>query len=102
MSSWPDLLRRIQSELDRCSQRVGQGTVLADRISVRVPEADFGRWSPVLEPVTAELGEALVAWAERRGATWYGNAAGPALEVELVETLTAAEVEVRFGAGDVT
>ncbi len=99
MTSWPEVLREIQGELLRCNQRVKGRQVLPDVLEVRLPEAAFGRWAPVLVEVTAELGEALMEWATKRECKWY-QGAGPRLEVILAERPEAV-ISVSFsGAGN--
>lgn len=83
MNPWRDVLKSVQKELERRSQEVEGRPVLPNGISVRLPVARFGRFSPLLEAVTTELGEALVEWAARSGHSWYA-AMGPFLHVELV------------------
>ena len=82
MQPWRDLLREIEEELTRCSQQVGEVRILPAVIRIQLPEPSFRKWSPVLAPVTAEIGEALVAWARERSLGWSAGT-GPALEVLL-------------------
>ena len=84
MQPWRDLLREIEAELTRCGQQVGEVRVLPAVIKVQLPEATFRAWTPVLAQVTAELGDALVAWATQRSLGWSGGT-GPSLEVLLEE-----------------
>ena len=95
-SPWAGVLEAIEDELSRTAQHVRGRRILASRIAVRVPLAAFGRWEPVLEGVTGELGEALIEWAGRHGREWYGGQ-GPELTVELAGT---GEVEVVVGFPD--
>ena len=97
MNALEGVLTGIQAEVQRCSQRLEGRDVLPDRIRVTLAVRDFGRWSPVLPQVTAELGEGLVEWARRRGSEWYGGR-GPALEVELTET-AGIRVAAEFSGG---
>ena len=82
MNSWRDLFKSLQAELDRLSQEVDGRRVLPNSIDLALPEAEFARWGSVLEAVTAELGEALVAWAKHGRRTWYART-GPFLSVHL-------------------
>lgn len=83
MNPWRDVLRLVQKELERRSQEVEGRPVLPNGVTVRLPQERYGRFAPLLEAATAELGEALVEWAARTGRRWYG-AMGPYVDVELV------------------
>ncbi len=96
MTNWPEVLREIQGELLRCHQRVRGRQVLPDVLDVRLPEATFGRWAPVLGEVTAEVGEALMEWAAKRECKWY-QGKGPRLQVVLAER-PEAEISVSFSS----
>ena len=76
-------MRSIQRELERRSQEVDGRPVLPNSAEVRLPVTRFGEFAPLLEAVTAELGEALVEWAARGGKAWYAGL-GPFLNLELV------------------
>lgn len=81
---WDGVVRSIQDELVRCSQRLEDHDILPDQISVDLPRGIFDRWAPVFQSVTTEIGEALVGWAARRGHGWHGGK-GPRLEVRLAD-----------------
>ena len=66
MNPWRSLLRSLQAELDRCSQEVGGRKVLPNAVDVSLPSSQFEPWTPILEAVTAEVGEALAVWAGER------------------------------------
>jgi len=82
--SWNGVLEAVQGELKRTAQRVGGRTILASRLSILLPKESFSPWAPVLPQVVEELGQELVAWAERQGFSWYGGRS-PVLSVELTE-----------------
>ena len=71
MNPWSSVLQSIRDELERLAQTSGGVEILPDRVEVILPEARFGRWSPVLSRVVEELGQALVSWADRGGRRWY-------------------------------
>ena len=84
MNPWPGLLRDLQSELRRWAQDVDGRSILPNALLVRLPMRDYGRFRPVLRPVTREIGEALVRWAREEGHDW-ATGEGPFLEVALVD-----------------
>jgi len=98
MKSWTDVVNGIRAELLRCSQHVGSRELLPDRVTVVLPERIFREWAPVLDQVTAEVGEELLAWADRSSVDWY-SAQGPRLEIRLVED-GGPRVEVSFSSVD--
>ena len=98
MKSWADVVSGVRAELLRCSQRLGSRELLPDRVTVVLPESVFREWAPVLEEVTAEIGEDLLAWANRGTLDWY-TPQGPRLEIRLVED-DAPRVEVSFSSVD--
>jgi hypothetical protein len=82
MKPWNAILSSLQNELDHLSQEVDGRRVLPNFLDIGLPERDFARYSSILAEVTAELGEALVTWAQKRGRRWYAGR-GPTLHVEL-------------------
>jgi hypothetical protein len=83
MTSWEEVLREIKAELLRCCQKLGAREILPNAIRARLDKSYFQRWESVLQKVTAEVGEALVQWAELRGSRWYEDC-GPHIDVMLV------------------
>lgn len=82
MSDGERTLAAAVRDLRRLSQEIDGRQVMPNRIQVRLPRSDFARLQPILSALTAELGEALVAWARREGHAWYRDL-GPFLTVEL-------------------
>ena len=97
-SPWQGVLEEVEAELRRTAQRLRGTEVLAPRISVRLPESEYSRWAPVLPEIVQELGTELVRWAERRGASWFGDR-GPLVAVELTGT-AEPEIDVEFPTGE--
>ncbi len=97
MNPWRSLLRAIEAELDRCSQEVAGQRVLPNAVDVALPSSQFGPWKPILEAVTAEVGEALVAWAGERKRSWYADE-GPYLTVR-VEDRPRPDIACDFRKG---
>lgn len=85
MNPWRELFKSLQAELDRLSQEVNGRRVLPNAIDLALPHADFARWGSVLEAVTAEFGEALLAWAQHGRRIWYAHT-GPFLSLHLEHT----------------
>lgn len=94
MNPWRSLLRSLQAELERCSQEVGGRKVLPNAVDVALPESQFESQAPILRAATAEVGKALVDWAENKRRIWYGDA-GPYLNVHL-EGCPRAEIICEF------
>ncbi len=94
MNPWRPLLRSIEDELERLSQEVRGRRVLPNSIEVTLPDGEFEPFAPVLEPVTAEIGEKLLEWAGKRGHSWYADT-GPCLVVNLGNT-TEPRIECEF------
>lgn len=82
MSFWAGASRAAEIELLRLSQMPEGRQVLPNRVAFLLPRAMLRQDEPILSSVTAELGEALVAWARHEGHTWYRDL-GPFLTVEL-------------------
>ena len=82
VNPWRHLLRSVQSELDRLGQEIEGRAVMPNEVEIVLPGASHERWAPVLSRITAELGGALVAWAERGRRAWYDDR-GPFLAVRL-------------------
>ncbi len=96
MKSWADVVNGIRAELLRCSQHLGSRELLPDRVTVELPETAFRRWAPILDEVTAEIGEELLNWAEGRSCEWF-TASGPRLMIRLIEK-GQARIEVGFSS----
>jgi len=94
MNPWRPLLRSIEDELERLSQEVRGRRVLPNSLEVTLPEGELDSFAPVLEAVTAEIGERLVEWAGKRGRSWYADT-GPFLVVHL-GAVQEARIECEF------
>lgn len=94
MNPWRPLLRTLEDELERLSQEVRGRRVLPNSLEVTLPEGEFDAFAPVLEAVTAEIGERLVEWAGKRGRSWYADT-GPFLVVHLGPA-TEPRIECEF------
>lgn len=94
MSLWREVLTAIQDEALRWAQDLDERKVLPNAFIVRLPQEGAEPLAPVLAPAVAEVGEALVAWAEREGHSWYRDL-GPFLTVELAE-ISAREIGAEF------
>ncbi len=95
MNPWRELLKSLQSELDRLSQEVKGRAILPNTLTAVLPAARFEPWAPILEAVTAELGEALVDWAKTGSRFWYAES-GPCLTVRLDQERTQPELTCEF------
>jgi hypothetical protein len=84
----------LESELNRCSQGVDGVVVLPNAVTVKLPEAEFGRYAPVLQAVTDELGGALRVWAAECGHLWFSGR-GPWIEV-LIESRASVAIDVEL------
>ena len=94
MNGLEALRRSLENELNRCAQGVDGVLVLPNVARVRLPEADFGRYAPVLQAVTDELGRSLQTWAAGRGHRWFSGR-GPWLEI-LIEPRASVAIEVEL------
>ena len=92
---WREVLKSLQSELDRLSQEVDGQAILPNAVTAKLPATRFDRWAPILEAVTAELGEALVTWARGSRRAWYAGA-GPFLTLRLDEDRSQIEIGCEF------
>jgi hypothetical protein len=95
MNPWREVLKALQAELDRLSQEIEGRSVLPNGVTAVLPAARFERWAPILEAVTAELGESLVEWVAASRRTWYAGA-GPFLTVQLDAERTQPEISCQF------
>ncbi len=95
MNPWREVLKALQAELDRLSQEIEGRSVLPNGVTAALPAARFERWAPILEAVTAELGEALVSWVEASRRVWYAGR-GPFLTVQLDGDRTQTEITCEF------
>lgn len=91
---WRQLARAITDELDRLGQDVEGRPVVPNEVEATLPSVPYGRWSPVLAALTAELAEALADWVRRGRRSWYGGR-GPYLRIR-IGAVERIEVECRF------
>lgn len=85
----------LEDELNRCSQGIDGVVVLPNAVRVKLPEAEFARYAPVLQAVTDELGCALRVWAAQHGHRWFSGR-GPWLEVLIEEPRASVGIEVEL------
>lgn len=95
MNPWREILKALQSELDRLSQEIDGCAVLPNGIVALLPAARFEKWSPILEAVAAELGQALVDWVSGSRRAWY-EGSGPFLTLRLDADRVRPEITCEF------